>query len=258
MQSFPVQLIQSLPTIVKNEILFPKLNGKTSEVISERQATVNRLITMLSVKFENEKEMQIATAEMGTFLRGYNLTRPEVLEAYRMAIRGEFDIKLYPNLSLIQCGEILKSYQEFKNDSFERNTAIKKLKLFGNTDKKPSDEQLEIEHMQYLKTVYAEIKESGFSDKLHFYYSKFKNRVRQWDLPTKKRFLKYIENKLMKQKEVKFMTGKINEFEFSKIKKEISSGKGLSEAVVLCQNILISNYLKSKCECFEEFREEFK
>lgn len=258
MQSFPAQLIQNLPTIVKNEILFSKLNAKTQDAVSERQATVNRLITMLSVKFENEDEMKIATAEMGTFLRGYNLTRPEILEAYRMAIRGEFDLKIYPNLSLIQCGQVLKKYQEFKYDSYERNSAIKKLKNFGKVEKKPTNEQLEYEHYQYLKAVYAEIIETGFSDKLHFHYLTFKDRVRQWDLPTKKRFLIYIENKIFKQKEFKVLDGKISEFELSKIKKEISLGTGLGEAVVLCQNILISNYLRSKCESFEIFCNEFK
>ena len=125
----------SLPEIVKREILFPKLNDK-EHGISERKKVTARIVSMFQIKFESSEAQGLAIAEYGSFLRDYTLTSEEVLEAYRMVAKlqlldhkGE-PIKFYPNLSIGQAGEILKSYQDFKADNALHTKGYAQIKAF--------------------------------------------------------------------------------------------------------------------------------
>jgi hypothetical protein len=106
-----------------------KLNDKEIGSI-EREKVTKRLISMLQIKFEANpfdskstelSPQELAMAEFGSFLRQYSLTSEEVFEAYRMAVKKQLIdvngniIQVYPNLSIIQAGEILNSYMNYKN-----------------------------------------------------------------------------------------------------------------------------------------------
>lgn len=171
---FLEQDIQSLPDIVKREILHPKLNDKEFGQ-SERQKLTMRLITMLSIKFDAKSEFsrnedlspqEIAMAEFGSFIRQYQLTGEEVLEAYRMGIRKQLlDLKgnviqVYPNLSIIQAGEILNAYQEYKIENHQHTKGHEKLKLLINPVIEPSPEEIKARKKELLQKLVDAVKEN--------------------------------------------------------------------------------------------------
>jgi len=83
-------------------------------------------------------DAELAIGEFCAFLKDCTLTAEEVLEAYRMAIRGFYypsKIKIYPNLSIIQAGEVIHLYQEHKKQSREYQKAKEKLKELCNPKK---------------------------------------------------------------------------------------------------------------------------
>lgn len=122
-------ILQSLPEIVKREIEHPIFKNSGEKIIE----TLNTVSSMVGIKFdvstkEGKEEKKITGANWISFCQGYQLTGLEIIEAYRMALRKDFpEIKVFPNLSLITAGEILKAYQEFKHGSEEWNKGRKKI-----------------------------------------------------------------------------------------------------------------------------------
>lgn len=144
----------SLPEIVKKQVLFPSLKDKELGMI-EREKITKRLITAFQISFknldslpeyvfenrdvENEENkispIEVAVAEFGAYLKAfpYHLTGEEVLEAYRMASRGELrdfngkQIEFYPTLQTSQAGKILMAYHEYKVDNKDHTKGILKL-----------------------------------------------------------------------------------------------------------------------------------
>lgn len=154
-KSLTVQDIQNLPDVVKREILYPKLNDK-EQGASEREKLTKRLISMLQIKFEPKparslpeelSPQELAMAEFGSYIRRYPLTAEEVIEAYRMGIdKNLLDtsgniIQVYPNLSVIQAGEVLNAYQNYKTENSLHTNGIKNLKLLLNPEKPISPEE---------------------------------------------------------------------------------------------------------------------
>jgi hypothetical protein len=150
-------VISSLPEIVKKEILHPSVKDKEVGK-EERQKIALRLVSAFQmtfpkpegVEFENGvKPMEIAVAEFGAYLKvfPYHLTGEEILEAYRMASRGELkdflgnQIELYPNLKTPQAGKILMAYQDYKIDNQQHTLGIQKLKKIVKPDALPTPEE---------------------------------------------------------------------------------------------------------------------
>ena len=174
MKSFPVQDIQSLPEIVKRDVLFPKLNDKELGSI-EREKVTKRLISMFQIKFDAKPKnahpdelspQELAMAEFGSFIRQYPLTGEEVLEAFRMGVKKQLlDVKgniiqIYPNLSIIQAGEVLNSYQEYKTENHQHTKGIEKLKLLANPEKQISPEEVKAQRKQLLQRLVDSAKEN--------------------------------------------------------------------------------------------------
>ncbi|SHJ21215.1 hypothetical protein SAMN05443429_11252 [Cruoricaptor ignavus] len=177
MHSLTARNISSLPDIVKREIMSPKLNDRELGH-SERKKLTARIITMLGVKFTDDAEMQLAQAEFGTLLRSYSLTAQEVIEAYRMAIKKELPnadgepIKVYPNLSTIQAGEILSAYINFKVESVAHTKGIEKLRGFLKPPTaEPTQEEKEIASRKIIDSVRGEVSERGSSEKAFLIYN---------------------------------------------------------------------------------------
>lgn len=264
-KSLPAEILQNLPEIVKREIIPVKLNLKTEESQSSRAETTARIVSMLNVNFkgetpeEIETDMNLATAEFSTFLRGYYLTGKEVIEAYRMALSGEFNYKVYPTLSLIQCGEILELYQEFKVNSNQRNSAIKELnRLLEPPKKEKSNEQLKFEHLSTLKSIFDEIIQKGFSEKSHILYRDLedKSKLKKWNESTRKRFFLRVKKHYLNEKEHETRNGIISRSMFQNMKRD----KDLLNSLVVsrCREIFVCNYLKKHCENFDQFKNALK
>lgn len=174
LKSFPVQDIQNLPDIVKREILHPALNDKELGTY-ERKKVTKRLISMLQIKFDSKPQdahpddlspQELAMAEFGSFIRQYPLTSEEVIEAYRMGARKQLlDIKgnviqIYPNLSIIQAGEVLNSYQEYKTENQQHTKGIQKLKLLANPETTISPEEAKANNKRLLQKLADSIVEN--------------------------------------------------------------------------------------------------
>jgi hypothetical protein len=168
--------MESLPDIVRREIIGPKLCEKEVGYNDRKEATA-RIITMLGVNFSDEEQRKIAMSEFRTFLREWKLTKDEVIEAYRMAIKkqlqkelldfkgkptGTAPIQVFPNLSIIQAGEILNAYQEHKISSSEHSVGIKTLKKLMGRDDKASELTPEmVDRDKFFELVFDEMKQSG-------------------------------------------------------------------------------------------------
>lgn len=150
-------VISSLPEIVKKEVLHPSVKDKEFGM-RERRATAERLISAFQMSFPKLEGIkyedgltptEMAISEFGTYLKvfPYHLTSAEILEAYRMASRGELKdflgntIELYPNLKTPQAGKILMAYQDFKVDNQQHTLGLQKLKKIAHPDILPTPEE---------------------------------------------------------------------------------------------------------------------
>lgn len=256
-----MKLYESLPDIVKREIQTVKLNGPEYESMMERTVTTNRIISMLDVKFNGETEDEknrdkdLAKSEFATFLKSYRMTGPEVIEAYRMALTGELNYKVYPTLSIIQCGEILEMYNSFKvNSPFRKNGLAVIKNYFESQKEKQVEDQKEID-LKFRMRVYEEIKKDGFSENLHFLYHPLMKagKLRVWSKNDKRRFFLYVKKKMMAQMKAETVIGS----PFSAYRQTLMKDEKMMNAYVRsrCREIFVCNYLKKHCETFEQFTE---
>lgn len=259
----PAEILQSLPDIVKNEILYPKLNEKTDEALASRAQTTARIVSMLDVNFKGQTdeeikaEMNLATSEFSTFLKGYYLTGKEIIEAYRMALSGELKYKVYPNLSLIQCGEILALYQEFKSNSYLRDRGIKTLnELNRKSEKELTEKYLSQINDDFERKVFEEIRSTGFSHDADYFHAqlKEKNKLKNWNKEMRERFYKKVEAKYLIKTELQVQSGNVTRNFLSQLKRDAMKGNPRNEVLIICKKIMVCNYLKKHCESFEEFK----
>lgn len=152
----PASDISSLPDVVKRQILEPTVKDKDFGM-SEREKIAKRLVSAFQIKFEkldgieldNLKPSEIVIAEFGAYLKTfpYALTGSEILEAYRMASRGELrdflgnQIQFFPTLSTAQAGRILMAYQEFKIHNQQHTLGMAKLNRLINPETPPTKEE---------------------------------------------------------------------------------------------------------------------
>lgn len=129
---------------------------------------------MLGVKFEDEDEdRQTVAVEWVNFVSEYRLTAPEVVDAYKRALRRELRneknevIRLFPNLSLITAGEILTAFIEFKRASKEREVGENQLKRLMNPETQETEKQREIRIENTLKRI-EEMIQAGQESKIDF------------------------------------------------------------------------------------------
>lgn len=261
----PMTVIQNLPELVRKEICHPKLNQNTEESKKERMFTTNRIISMLDVKFNGEtdaernQDRKLSISEFGTFLRSFVLTGPEVIEAYRMALSGELNYKVYPTLSLVQCGEILQAYLVFRNNSKMRDDSLKKLKgLLEPPKKERSETEKKQDEISTYKRIFESIKNYGFSSESHILYEDLEQsgKLRNWDKKMKKRFFNYVKMKWIEEKKSQAATGMGS----AVFIKNMMRDEELIDSLVKsrCREIFVSNYLKKHCENFETFLKTIK
>lgn len=142
------------------------------EAVQERKWTTLSVISMLDVRFDSTEAKRIAVTEFATFLREYRLTGNEVVEAYKLALKRVLGVKIYPTLSLIQLGEVLAEYMEYKrNDvaynNYKKNAAKAAVKAIAH------DAQMDMSR-DFVESVIEDLAKHGLCDKLGFLYVYFK------------------------------------------------------------------------------------
>ena len=126
---------------------------------------------MLSVNFTSTEDRNESGKEWILFLQDYKLTAPEIIEAYKMALRRELrndqneTIKVFPNLSLISAGEIMKAFIEFKRNSAQYQAGKEKLNELMNPEiiLTPEEQEEKMKKMfdQYVFDVQNKIPNVG-------------------------------------------------------------------------------------------------
>lgn len=167
-------VISNLPEIVKKEVLYPSVKD-TEKGREERQKIAMRLISAFQISFpklegidyENGvKPMEMAVGEFGAYLKAfpYHLTGEEILEAYRMASRGELldflgkQIQFFPNLQTAQAGRILMAYQDFKIGNQQHTIGIQKLKKILTPTAEPTPEESKALKLQNWENLLDSVK----------------------------------------------------------------------------------------------------
>ena len=245
----------NLPDIVKREVLYPKLNDK--EIGSnERQKTTARIVSMFQIKFDSSQSQNLAMAEYGRFLQDYSLTSDEVLEAYRMVAKlqlldhkGE-PIKFYPNLSIGQAGEILKSYQEFKIENPKHTQGISQIKAFLNPpEPEPTEEQKQAERAKLRKNVENCFKKFGECEFAFLIYDDLKKEGVSEEFRKPER-VEPIKNRLMAKFLQKEITRNLfyNATELRELSDKFKANEKYKTPGLVVQEVkseIIKNYFKS-------------
>lgn len=251
--SIPQQLDQSLPDIVKIDINYPKIK---TVGIEGRELVTRRIISMLNVRFENAivsghegeeiSAEDLAISEFKSFIRDFDLTTEEIIKAYKLALKKELSnskgdiINVYPNLDLIQCGEILSAYQRYKMESLQHTIGISKIKKYLEEQKEAkSPEELQKERQErFNNLVKLVIEHDGdFSNRefsiASFFYDDFKDKMPEISKEEKQRILiakQQIEiNKEKKRENKLYLTKK----ELKKADDLLSSGAFLPKGHVI-------------------------
>ncbi|PIF44326.1 hypothetical protein CLU96_1269 [Chryseobacterium sp. 52] len=132
---------------------------------------------MLAPRFDGDADKKAAGLEWISFCQGFRLTAPEIIEAYTMALKkelkifdenkayksseyeGEF-IKVYPNLSLITAGEILKAYIEHKRIDKQLERGKNMIEKFLNPPIPETKEQRKERHLKLWEQLKYSILEN--------------------------------------------------------------------------------------------------
>ncbi len=179
-------VISKLPDIVKKEVLYPSVKDKVFGM-AEREKISRKLIAAFQMSFPKLEGIvyenglnptEVAISEFGAYLRTfpYHLTGEEILEAYRMASRGELKdflgntIELYPNLKTAQAGKILMAYQDFKCESQQHTLGMQKLKRLINPETERTPEEAKAEKKKNLEALIHSAKENKPCDHAFLFY----------------------------------------------------------------------------------------
>lgn len=235
------------------------MNEKVSLLKNSSEREINFLITsikeLLGVKFDNEQEKQKQIIEfirqLKTEIPFKNLKPQEILLAYQFCINGKLQYKLFPTFSIIQLGEIIKLYLEFKITNEEHQIALQKIK--NAFEKEMETKKIEDKSYQedYYRLVFNEIKADIYSDKLHHKWDRFKNKI---NISVEDAKNLYEEEKIKYLKELNRKNAKMKKAVDSVM--SLLETDSIEEVKIRCRNKLISKYL-SKFKDFEDFKKEF-
>lgn len=231
----PVSDISNLPDVVKRQVLEPNVKDKEFGM-AEREKIAKRLVSAFQIKFEKLdgidsgelKPSEIVIAEFGAYLKTfpYALTGSEILEAYRMASRGELrdflgnQIQFFPTLSTAQAGRILMAYQEFKIDNQQHTLGIEKLKKLIAPAETISEDQRKEQRKKLKSDLYCAVKSGKDCNHAFLFYndilkkgalSNFKSNEKAQTILIRKKMREVILQEKAKIKSAIFNKSEIND-----------------------------------------------
>lgn len=112
---------------------------------------------------------------------------------------------------------------------------------------------------EYLKTVFEEIQEKGFSDSAHFLYDDLlsKGKINPTDQEKKKLYKQELAKHITEEKElIKSKDGILIKTLLADLQKKIDSGKPFEYVKNRCKSILVSNYLYGFTGKLDSFKNE--
>lgn len=272
-------VISKLPDIVKKEVLYPSVKDKVFGM-AEREKISRKLIAAFQMSFPKlegivyEKGLnptEVAISEFGAYLRTfpYHLTGEEILEAYRMASRGELKdflgntIELYPNLKTAQAGKILMAYQDFKCESQQHTLGMQKLKRLINPETERTPEEAKAEKRKNWDVLTLAVKENKPCDHAFLFYELVvkKGGLKKFisDPIAQKIVIKKKMNEVLQIERKKTKSAIFNQYEIRHLSEYFSDPKEFlhkdvnhaferlqAMATTLVKNDLVYNFLKKQ------------
>ena len=252
--SLPITFTQNLPSIVKREIAEPTVKNIGSD---GRQKIVIRIISLLDVKFENEQAQNLAISEFKSFIRDYNITSFEIVEAYKMTIKGLlFDendkkIEIYPNLSLITCAKILDAYINFKRNDKQYEIGKDMIAKFLNPPPpEPTEEEKKQKREELKKNIEECIKLTGSCEYAFIIYDDLKDSGVLEPYRNKEE-IKAIQDRFMTTFLNSEMTRNLfyNPYELKELTRKFRNNEKYKIPGIIVQQVknkIIENYYKEK------------
>ena len=229
--------------------------------VSETDALINYLLTILNIKVSNEqdaKDLQIQMLVVSDFLKskfGF-LTVPEIKEAFKMFVAREFpDIKVFRILDCVSIGEVLQAYTEFRNESLRTYSQKKQNALSAAPEFTP--EQKKETREKFIVMLYEEIKKDKFSDSAWLLYDELYNsgKIKITDEEKKELYNKQLLVFATEQRtEIAKKSTILSKSLLQDLNKRIQSGNPIEVVKNKCKNIIVSNYLKNNMYDFETFK----
>lgn len=253
----------SRPTLAILNEDYPKV--KSIESKQEINGLLNYLITILNIKVSSDEEKLQLDKQMVLIFdliksKFGNLTVPEIKEAFKMFVSGEFpDLKVFRILDCIVVSDVLNAYRDYRNESLRSYDQKKKL-LLEQPNPKSEQEIKETQDALY-KMVFQELKSSGFSPDAWLLYDDLINNghivisdQEKKDLYAKQAKIHLVEA-VNDSKNKHFNSAK---FIIDEIKNKIEKGKIIRPVANKCKSIIASNFLKNYLNNFDEFRNKLQ
>ncbi len=211
---------------------------------------------------DEEKDMQIQMLVVKDFVTSKfgSLTIPEIKEAFKMYVAKEFpQIKVFRLLDCVSVGEVLDAYIDFRNESLRVYTG-KKMDLL-NAPAKPSDEEKNKIREQFLKLIFDDIIQTGFSNDAFRLFSDLENsgKLKISDIDKKILYKQELEKYIPAEEErIKMGRGFAVAKQLAEFKNQVSSNKPIVHVQNICRSISVSNHLKKFTVDFETFKKEIE
>jgi len=230
--------------------------------LEEKEDCLNFMLEILNIKVSDEVDQDDIDRQMVLINnlisnQFQTLTVPEIREAFQMYVSRKLTVKVFRLIDCVAVGEILTAYIEFRNQSIEPFLNKRKNLLLESVEISQSEKEKILE--EYLKTVFEEIQEKGFSDSAHFLYDDLisKGKIQPTDQEKKKLYKQELAKHITEEKEfIKSKDGILIKTLLSDLQKKIDSGKPFEYVKNRCKSILVSNYLCGFTVNFESFKKE--
>ena len=258
----------SRPTLAILNEDYPKVREIQSK--EEINSLLNFLITILNIKCQSEKEQNQLDKQMILIFdliktKFGNLTIPEIKEAFKMYVSKELpEVKVFRVLDCVAVGEILSAFKDFRNESLRIYDSTKRLLL--SRPNEPSEEEKKSIRNDFLKKIFDELKERGYSQDIWMLWEKdfqtkeltsFANKVNATLTNEEKKeiyateqdlYLKNIkaEAQVSRMQSAKWMVENATQ--------QIKKGLKIDTVVNRCRCLTGSKFLKDYLSDFEEFK----
>jgi len=223
---------------------------------------INYIINILNIQKPTDDEtISVMDQQMlivGDLIRTKfgHLTIPEIKEALKMYVAREFpEIKVFRILDAISIGEILNTYTSFRNTALQNYSNKKQILL--NAPTQPSDEQKKQIREEFLKTVFDEIKSTGFSGGSWSIYDELveSGKINVSDSDKKKLYKAELKRYEVEEKDLIMKKGYYStKTLLADLKQKIENKRPLGVVQNRCKSVIVSSYLTDFVDDFEIFK----
>lgn len=242
------------------EISQANINESTVDTKTKLTNDLNRLLQVRDKNSEMAKDWLLFITTTPKFS---NLRPGEIYQAFKMAMARELldsdgkEFNLLPELSINMTSKVLISYFEWKKNNPEYRKAKDNL-LKLKEPSGPTEEERQKIRQEFLKTVFDDIVESGFSSDAWLLYPELEQKLKLTKEDKIKKYNEQVKIHLVELNQDVSRNGnqKHHREIFIKAQEKVKSGKWITIVANKCKSIFVSEYLKQFKSDFEQFKKE--